>query len=139
MSDFETITVADPPAALAEAAAFRIPLPSVGVFDGLPPEARRALEDELEWFSLPGGRVLFEAGAEPDGLYLVLSGCLGVIRGTREQSELLSEVVAGGTVGDLALLSHRPQPTTVIALRDTSVARLCTGRADPRLLVWMSF
>src|SRR5258707_12397196 len=101
MTDAETVTVPELASAIAEVAAFRIPLPSIGIFDGIPPDARLALEDELEWFSLPGGRVLFEAGAEPDGLYLVLSGCLGVIRGTREQSELLSEVVAGGTVGDL--------------------------------------
>ena len=124
MSDVETITAPDPPAAIGEAPAYRIPLPSPSVFDGLGPKVRLALEDELEWFSLPGGRVLYEAGDPADGLYLVLSGCLGVVRGPAGHAELFAEVVAGETVGDLALLAQRPQPATVIALRDTSLVRL---------------
>ena len=123
MSDAETISAPDP-AATAPEAAYRIPLPSPSIFDGLDPAARSALEDELEWFSLPGGRVLYEANDPPDGLYLVLSGCLGIVRGKGAQAELFAEIAAGETVGDLALLAQCPQPATVIALRDTSLVRL---------------
>src|SRR6185437_5057522 len=123
MSDLADITTSDSPAA-AEAPAYRIPLPGASVFDGLPHEARLALDEELEWFSVPGGRVLFEAGDPADGLYVVVSGCLGIIGAAGGHSGLLAEVVAGGTVGDLALLAQRPQPTTVIAVRDTSLVRL---------------
>ncbi len=123
MSDVET-TSAPGPAATAQEAPYRIPLPSPSIFDALEPEARSALEDELEWFSLPGGRVLFEANDPPDGLYLVLSGCLGIVRGKGAQAELFAEIPAGETVGDLALLAQSPQPSTVIALRDTSLVRL---------------
>ena len=128
VSDVDTITVAGRPAAVAEVPAYRIPLPSPNVFDALEPDARAALEDELEWFSLPGGRVLFEANDVPDGLYLVLSGCLGIVgqRGGGE-AELIVEIVAGETVGDLALLVESPQPATIIALRDTSLVRLDKG------------
>ncbi|HEX7967818.1 MAG TPA: patatin-like phospholipase family protein [Stellaceae bacterium] len=126
MSDVETVSAPDP-AAIAEEAPYRIPLPSPSIFDGLDPEARSALEDELEWFSLPGGRVLFEANDPPDGLYLVLSGCLGVVRGTGDRASLFAEIGAGETVGDLALLAESPQPATVIALRDTSLVRLNKG------------
>lgn len=134
MSDIETIIAPDTPVAVAEAAAYRIPLPSPNVFDTLEPDARAALEDELEWFSLPGGRVLFEANDVPDGLYLVLSGCLGVVaRAGGGQAELLVEIVAGETVGDLALLAQSPQPATIIALRDTSLVRL--GKAEFERLV----
>lgn len=105
--------------------AYRIPLPSPSIFDGVEAPARAALEAELEWFSLPGGRILFEANDVPDGLYLVLSGCLGVVgRSSGGQAELIVDIVAGDTVGDLALLVDSPQPATVIALRDTSLARL---------------
>src|SRR5579859_7801754 len=96
MSDLAEITAPDPVA--TEPSAFRIPLPSGSVFDGLPPEARRALEDELEWFSVPGGRVLYQAGDAADGLYLVLSGCLGIVGTAAGHTALLAEVVAGGTV-----------------------------------------
>src|SRR6185437_11784538 len=77
-----------------------------------------------EWFSVPGGRVLYQAGDVADGLYLVLSGCLGIVGTAAGHTGLLAEVVAGGTVGDLALLAQRPQPATVIAVRDTSLVRL---------------
>jgi NTE family protein len=104
---------------------FRIPLPTPSIFDGVEVAARAALEDELEWFSLPGGRVLFEANDQPDGLYLVLSGRLAVVARTASgQAQLLAEIAAGETVGDLALLAQSAQPATVIALRDTSLARL---------------
>ncbi|HEX6840777.1 MAG TPA: patatin-like phospholipase family protein [Stellaceae bacterium] len=105
--------------------AYRIPLPTPSIFDGVEAHARAALEAELEWFSLPGGRVLFEANDQPDGLYLVLSGRLAVIvRTAAGQAQLLAEVAAGETVGDLALLAQSAQPATVIALRDTSLVRL---------------
>ena len=124
MNDIAKTNAPDPPLAIAEEPPFRIPLPSPCVFDRLDAEARRALEDQLEWFSLPGGRILYEAGDAADGLYLVLTGCLGIVRGTAGQGELLAQVHAGETVGDVALLARGPQPTTVIALRDSSLVRL---------------
>src|SRR5229473_8459794 len=130
MSDIDTITAPDPPPAIAEAPAYRIPLPSPSIFDGLEPEVRSAIEDELEWFSLPGGRVLFEANDPPDGIYLVLTGSLGVARGTGAHAELVAEIGAGETVGDLALLADRPHPATVIALRDCSLVRLNKNAFD---------
>jgi NTE family protein len=123
MSDLAETTVPDP-VTTAAALGYRIPLPSACVFEGLPPEARLALEDELEWFSVPGGRILYQAGDAADGLYLVLSGSLGIVGSAAGHTGLLAEVVAGGTVGDLALLAQRPQATTVIAVRDTSLVRL---------------
>src|SRR5258708_39708511 len=106
MSDIDTITAPDPPAVIAEAPAYRIPLPSPSVFDGLGPEVRLALEDELEWFSLPGGRVLYEAGDPADGLYLGLSGFLAVVRGPAGPAELFAEAVSGRPAGGLALLAQ---------------------------------
>jgi NTE family protein len=124
MDEIEAITAANPPAAVADAPAYRIPLPSPSLFDRLDAAARLALENELEWFSVPGGRLLFEAGDPPDGLYLVLTGSLGVVRGPAGHSELMAQVHAGETVGDLALLTARPHPFTVMALRDSSLVRL---------------
>jgi NTE family protein len=127
MSD---VLASAPPAVVAETPVFRIPLPSPSVFDGLDPEVRAAIEDELEWFSLPGGRTLFEANDPPDGIYLVLTGTLGVARGKGAQAQLLAEIGAGETVGDLALLADTPQPATVIALRDCSLVRLNKNAFD---------
>ncbi len=130
MSDLEATGAPDAPAAIAGERSYRIPLPSPCIFDRLDAEARRALEDELEWFSVPGGQVLYEAGDEADGIYLVLTGCLGIVRGQSGQGELVAQVHAGETVGDVALLTHGPQPATVIALRDSSLVRLDRAAFD---------
>jgi NTE family protein len=124
MTNVTTTGAPDPPAAIAEPTPYRIPLPSPSLFDRLEAEARLALEDELEWFSVPGGQVLIEAGDPPDGLYLVLTGLLGIVRGRAGESELMAQVHAGDTVGALALLTAKPNPYAVIALRDTSLVRL---------------
>lgn len=137
MSDIESIRAPDPQvSAAAESPAYRVPLPSPCLFDGLEPAARRALEDELEWFSVPGGQVLFEAGDPPDGLYLVLTGSLGIVRGHIRQGELVSQVHAGETTGVLALLAAKPHPYTAIALRDTSLVRLNRAAFDNLLRLY---
>ena len=49
------------------------------VFRHLDAGALAALERELVWFSLPGGRPLFKAGEPADALYLLKTGSLGVL------------------------------------------------------------
>jgi NTE family protein len=108
----------------AIAAPYRIPLPSPSVFDSLDAEARASLEAELAWFSLPGGRVLYRENDPPSGIFMVLTGSLGIIVGTVTQDEPAVLVHAGEVVGEYALLLNRPQAATCIAIRDTSLAWL---------------
>jgi NTE family protein len=67
-------------------------------------------------FSLPAGALLFEAGASPDGVYLLASGRLGVkIAG---KSELTAEIEHGELVGESGWLLKQQRSATVVALRD---------------------
>jgi NTE family protein len=105
------------------------PLPegieSLGIFAGLKPDALDALRSELEWLSLPGGWTLFEEGETGDSLYVVTSGRLGAMAKTAGGTdELIAQIVAGETVGEMALLSGEPRSATIIALRDTEMLRL---------------
>ncbi len=98
----------------------RLPL-----FEGLEPELLDGITDQIEWFALPGGTTLFDAGDAPDALYLVISGNLGAYSASAEgHRRLVGTIAAGETVGEMALISGKPRNATVIALRDSELGRL---------------
>src|SRR5882757_340967 len=95
------------------------------LFKGLDYAFLREIAQASQWLSLPGGATLFSAGDPADALYVVLSGCLGVFSpGERRNRGLVGRVAAGGTVGEMGLISGRPRTAHVVALRDTELARL---------------
>lgn len=98
----------------------RLPL-----FEGLDATLLNEITAGIEWFALPGGMVLFEAGDAPDALYLVVSGSLGAYTASAEgHRRLVGTIMAGETVGEMALISGKPRNATVTALRDTELGRL---------------
>src|SRR5215831_3529220 len=105
----------------------RSPLAVVGklpLFRDLDVELIAEIANEIEWFSLPGGTTLFEAGEDADAVYFVITGCLGAyVRDGASGSRLVGRVVAGESVGEMALISGKPRSATVIALRDSEVGR----------------
>src|SRR5262245_14859560 len=95
------------------------------IFKGLDNELLDAIVSEIEWFALPGGTTLFEAGGEADALYCVASGCLGAYATSLEgHRRLVGRIMAGETVGEMALISGKPRNAAVVALRDTELGRL---------------
>ncbi len=105
-------------------------LSSLPLFNGLEPAVLRQIAAAAEWLSLPGGSTLFRAGERPDALYVVLSGCLGVFMPDSTPPQIRGRVVAGGTVGEMGLISGRPRTAHVVALRDTELARLSRESFD---------
>src|SRR5215472_7126901 len=80
---------------------------------------------EVEWFSVPRGMVLFSAGEPVDGLYVVVNGALAVRAPQADGSlRLAARVFAGETVGEAEVISGGNRTVTIVALRDTEVARL---------------
>jgi NTE family protein len=106
-------------------------LAALPLFSGLPKGIVDAAVTELEWISLPGGRVLFEAGAPADAVYFVVSGCLGVYG---SGGELIGRIAAGESVGEMGLIVSRPRTATVRALRDSELATLSAGTFERVLL-----
>lgn len=95
------------------------------LFKGLDYAFLREIAQASQWLSLPGGATLFAAGDPADALYVVLSGCLGVFSPVERRNRgFVSRVAAGGTVGEMGLISGRPRTAHVVALRDTELARL---------------
>ncbi|MGQ0383463.1 MAG: patatin-like phospholipase family protein [Gammaproteobacteria bacterium] len=106
-------------------------LTALPLFSGLPKSIVDAAVAELDWMSLPGGRLLFEAGAPADAVYFVVSGCLGVFT---PAGELIGRIAAGEAVGELGLIVSRPRTATVRALRDSELAVLSAGTFERVLL-----
>jgi NTE family protein len=109
-----------------------IVLASLPLFTGLAADILIAIAREVEWLSLPGGSTLFEAGDAPDAMYVVLSGCLGVYASPQmnDRRRFMGRIVAGDTAGEMGLISGRPRTGTVIALRDSELARLSREAFD---------
>jgi NTE family protein len=87
--------------------------------------ALSAVEAEVEWFCLPAGQTLFEAGEPADAFYLVRSGALAAFRtGADGRSELVGHIRKGEPIGEMALVEDRPHSASVYALRDSELVRL---------------
>ncbi len=109
----------------------RTVLAGLPLFSGLDEEILVAIAEQVEWLSLPGGATLFSGGELSDAMYIVLSGCLGVfVAAPLDRRRLMARVVAGDTAGEMGLISGRPRTATVVALRDTELARLSREAFD---------
>ena len=96
--------------------------------DNLEAALARVFEDQntrASWFALTGGELLFSAGDEPDSLYLVRSGRLGVFRQDENQPpQFLGVIKPGEPVGEMALIAGTPHSASVVALRDSEILAL---------------
>jgi NTE family protein len=97
---------------------------SLPLFRDLDPELLSEIAGEIEWFSLPGGTTLFDAGEPADAVYFVITGCLGAyVTEPGGARRFLGRIVAGESVGEMALISGKPRSATVVALRDSEMGR----------------
>ena len=103
------------------------------LFHGLDRLTLTAIAAELEWLSLPGGSILFEAGEVPDSMYLVIAGRLAAFdAGT--PARRIGMIAAGESVGEMGLVSGHGRTATVRALRDTVLLRLPRASFDRVIL-----
>jgi predicted acylesterase/phospholipase RssA/CRP-like cAMP-binding protein len=108
-------------AAMHESPAF------AGVEAGLLAEIGAALEP----VSLYGGEVLFRQGDVGHAVYLLVSGRVAVIvTQSDDTSRIVAELGAGEVIGEMAYLGGAPRSATVVAVRDTQLARLDRDRLD---------
>jgi predicted acylesterase/phospholipase RssA/CRP-like cAMP-binding protein len=94
-----------------------------GLFDAADPAVLAEVEASAEWLTLAGGETLFHRGDPGDAAYVVISGRLRILDGARA----VNEVGAGETLGEMALLSGEPRSASVLAVRDSLLARLPTA------------
>jgi NTE family protein len=108
-----------------EARAVRRRISSLTSLGGLDELALAAVDAGLKRVCIPGGHTLFRENEIADALYIVMTGCLGVIvRNSDGHDVLVSRIPAGETVGEMGLLDGGFRSATVKALRDTELLRL---------------
>jgi len=123
MSDIGSIPASEAEAASSEFWDARLASHLAALFDSADPEALAELQADAEWVSLRGGEVLFRRGDPGNAAYTVLCGRLRVIND--DAGELaLNEIGAGEILGEMALLSSERRMATVLAVRDSLLARL---------------
>jgi NTE family protein len=89
----------------------------------------------LKRMLLPGGQILFRENEAADSLYIVISGCLGVVvRGSDGRDVLVAQIAAGETVGEMGFLDGGVRSATVEALRDTELLKFDKASYEDRLL-----
>jgi NTE family protein len=77
-------------------------------------------------FSLPAGHFLFESGSRCEGVYMLLTGRLGV----KMSGELVATVERGELVGEAAWLLKEPHSASVVALRDSEFLLIPAAMID---------
>jgi len=99
------------------------------LFDSAEPAAIAELQADAEWVSLRAGEILFRRGDPGNAAYTVLTGRLRVIDDTAGE-RALNEIGAGEILGEMALLSAERRTATILAVRDSLLARLPAAAFD---------
>ncbi|XP_066588208.1 neuropathy target esterase sws isoform X2 [Prorops nasuta] len=88
----------------------------------------RQVDFALDWLFLESGRAVYRQGDESDSTFIVLSGRLrSVITYKDGKKELVAEYGKGDLVGIVEMVTQTPRSTTVMAVRDSELAKLPEG------------
>jgi len=94
------------------------------LFGSLSAEALDAIEPLAQWIQLVRGEALFRQGDASDGLCVVVSGRLQVVRANSDGTSIVvSEATPGESIGEMGFFTREPRSADVIAVRDTLVVK----------------
>jgi CRP-like cAMP-binding protein len=93
------------------------------------PEDRTALMGRFETCAFEPGEVLVREGSEGEGIYLIASGGVEVMRSEPSGDRLrIAELGPGDVVGEISLVLRRPANADVVARHPTVALRLARER-----------
>jgi NTE family protein len=78
----------------------------------------------LEWVELNGGQTLVREGDPADAVYFVVSGRLRAHALRAGERVEIDEIIRGETVGEASVLMKERHSTTIMAVRDSVLARM---------------
>ena len=95
------------------------------LFAGLDRKQQRLLAFSAQWYKVTSGQVIFSAGEEADASYLCVKGSSGLYWPKNEgERHLVSEILPGRLIGDLALINNEPRLLDLIAIEDSVFLRI---------------
>ncbi|MCM2329277.1 MAG: patatin-like phospholipase family protein [Lysobacter sp.] len=108
-----------------------------------------ALMPLLEWVEVAGGEVVVRQGDTDRDLYVVICGRLRAYggggpprrhprpdAGEGPHRRVLSEITRGETIGEMSFFTGAPRVATVVALRDSVLARITRPNLEKLLTAW---
>lgn len=88
----------------------------------------RQCDFALDWVFLESGRALYRQDELSDSTFIVLSGRLrSVITHSNGKKEIIGEFGKGDLIGIVEMITETPRTTTVMAVRDSELAKLPEG------------
>jgi len=91
----------------------------------------RQIDFALDWNHVESGRAIYRQNELSDSTFIVLSGRLrSVITRVNGKKELTNEYGRGDLVGIVEVLTQTTRSTTILAVRDTELAKLPSGLLD---------
>lgn len=88
----------------------------------------RQCDYALDWVFMESGRAVYRQDENSDSTYIVLSGRLrSVVTQTNGEKEIVGEYGKGDMVGIVEMITETSRTTTVMAVRDSELARLPEG------------
>ena len=97
-------------------------LATLPLFQGASPALVAALAKRAVEVQYPPGAVLFLAGSVPRGWYVVIEGCVRVVRGSGARQHVVHTEHRGGTLGEVPVFAGETHPATGIAAEPTRCA-----------------
>ncbi|CAG2166134.1 unnamed protein product [Oppiella nova] len=91
----------------------------------------RQIDFALDWIHYESGRAIYRQGDKSDCTYIVLSGRLrSVITRPNGKKEFVGEYGKGDLVGLVEVITHTQRSTTIMAVRDSELAKLPDGLVE---------
>lgn len=97
-------------------------LSRLSLFEGVTPRAVDVLAAHGREVSFESGAVIFLAGGQSRGWFIVLEGLVRVVRGSGPRQHVVHTEGPGGTLGEVPLITGGAHPATGIAAEPTRCA-----------------
>ena len=92
------------------------------------------LSYRASWVQLRRGEVLWEQGADADDWCVLVSGELSVVTDKHGERRQISSVRRGEVFGEVALLQSEPRSATILAVRESWLARFDANLLNEEIL-----